>query len=101
MPAKSIATIATMGIDIGKNSFHVVRLDQHGAARHPRQGWAGKILPIRSILLPLLIAITFNNRFGLSRQHGSTREWPMPMETLAGSFRCLYGSAVEEVPRCA
>jgi len=23
--------LATMGIDIGKNSFHVVGLDQHGA----------------------------------------------------------------------
>src|SRR5262249_22108466 len=28
MSSKSIATIATMGIDIGKNSFHVVGLDQ-------------------------------------------------------------------------
>jgi transposase len=24
-------TIAVIGIDIGKNSFHVVRLDHHGA----------------------------------------------------------------------
>ena len=28
---KPIATIATMGTDIGKNSFHVVGLDQRGA----------------------------------------------------------------------
>src|ERR1700693_25821 len=28
---KSNATIATIGIDIGKNSFHVVGLDQRGA----------------------------------------------------------------------
>src|SRR5258708_38449670 len=57
MSNKSIATIATMGIDIGKNSFHVVGLDRrrdraaaevvtrplydyrlrqyHGAAPHP------------------------------------------------------------------
>jgi transposase len=28
---KSNATVATMGIDIGKNSFHVVGLDQRGA----------------------------------------------------------------------
>jgi len=27
MSNKSITTIATMGIDIGKNSFHVVGLD--------------------------------------------------------------------------
>jgi hypothetical protein len=31
MSNKSIATIATMGIDIGKNSFHVVGLDRGGA----------------------------------------------------------------------
>jgi L-lactate oxidase len=30
MSNKSIATIATMGIDIGKNSFHVVGLDRRG-----------------------------------------------------------------------
>src|SRR5262249_27209715 len=31
MSNKSIATIATMGIDIGKNWFHVVGLDRRGA----------------------------------------------------------------------
>jgi hypothetical protein len=31
MSNKSIATIATMGIDTGKNSFHVVGLDRRGA----------------------------------------------------------------------
>ena len=31
MSNKSIATIATMGIDLGKNSFHVVGLDGRGA----------------------------------------------------------------------
>jgi len=31
MSNKSIATIATMGIDICKNSFHVVGLDRRGA----------------------------------------------------------------------
>src|SRR5260370_2445356 len=31
MSNKSNATVATMGIDIGKNSFHVVGLDQLGA----------------------------------------------------------------------
>jgi hypothetical protein len=31
MSDKSIATVATMGIDIGKNSVHVVGLDQRGA----------------------------------------------------------------------
>jgi hypothetical protein len=31
MSNKTIATIATMGIDIGKNSFHVVGFDRRGA----------------------------------------------------------------------
>jgi len=31
MSNKSIATIATMGIDIGKNWFHVIGLDRRGA----------------------------------------------------------------------
>jgi hypothetical protein len=39
MSNKPIATIATMGIDIGKNSFHVVGLDQRGAIVL-RQKWS-------------------------------------------------------------
>jgi hypothetical protein len=31
MSNKSAATIATMSIDIGRNSFHVVGLDRHSA----------------------------------------------------------------------
>jgi hypothetical protein len=43
MSSKSIATIATIGIDIGMNSFHVVGLDQRGAIVL-RQKWSrGKI----------------------------------------------------------
>ena len=36
---KPIATIAAMGTDIGKNSFHVVGLDQRGAIVL-RQRWS-------------------------------------------------------------
>jgi hypothetical protein len=39
MSNKSSATVATMGIDIGKNSFHVVGLDQRGAIVL-RQKWS-------------------------------------------------------------
>ena len=39
MSNKSNATVATMGIDIGKNSFHVVGLDQRGAIVL-RQKWS-------------------------------------------------------------
>jgi hypothetical protein len=38
MSNKSIATIAPMGIDIGKNSFHVVGLDRRGAIVLRRRG---------------------------------------------------------------
>ena len=31
MPEKSATRIAVIGIDIGKNSFHLVGLDQRGA----------------------------------------------------------------------
>ena len=31
MSKKSTAAVATTGIDIGKNSFHVVGHDEHGA----------------------------------------------------------------------
>jgi hypothetical protein len=36
MSNKSTASVATMGIDIGKNSFHVVGLDQRGAQERRR-----------------------------------------------------------------
>jgi transposase len=39
MSNKSNPTVATMGIDIGKNSFHVVDLDQRGAIVL-RQKWS-------------------------------------------------------------
>ena len=43
MSNRSTAIVATMGIDIGKNSFHVVGLDQRGAIvlrqKWSRAGW--------------------------------------------------------------
>jgi transposase len=39
MSNKSTAIVATMGIDIGKNSFHIVGLDQRGAIVL-RQKWS-------------------------------------------------------------
>jgi hypothetical protein len=33
-------TIAVIGVDIGKNSFHVVGLDQRGAARPGKRQWS-------------------------------------------------------------
>ena len=38
MPRSTSLSVATMGIDIGKNSFHVVGLDQRGAIV-VRQRW--------------------------------------------------------------
>src|ERR1700682_1739889 len=39
MSNKSTTTVATMGIDIGKNSFHVIGLDERGAIVL-RQKWS-------------------------------------------------------------
>ena len=51
MSNKSIATIATMGIDIGKNSFHVVGLDQRGAIVL-RQKWSRGQIEARLANIP-------------------------------------------------
>jgi transposase len=57
MSNKSTATIATMGIDIGKNSFHVVGLDQRGAIVL-RQKWSrGQIEARLSNVPPCLIGM--------------------------------------------
>src|SRR6266481_2506174 len=57
MSNKSIATIATMGIDIGKNSFHVVGLDRRGAIVL-RQKWSrGQIEARLAAMPPCLIGM--------------------------------------------
>ena len=57
MSNKSIATIATMGIDIGKNSFHVVGLDRRGAIVL-RQKWSrGQIEARLANMPPCLIGM--------------------------------------------
>jgi transposase len=57
MSTKSKPTVATMGIDIGKNSFHVVGLDQRGAIVL-RQKWSrGQIEARLANLPPCLIGL--------------------------------------------
>jgi len=57
MSNKSNATIATMGIDIGKNSFHVVGLDQRGAIVL-RQKWSrGQVEARLANMPPCLIGM--------------------------------------------
>jgi transposase len=54
---QSIPTVATMGIDIGKNSFHVVGLDQRGAIVL-RQKWSrGQIEARLAAMPPCLIGM--------------------------------------------
>ena len=45
-----LSTVAVIGIDIGKNSFHVVGLDGGGAIVL-RQKWLGRICRLRSFSL--------------------------------------------------
>ncbi len=57
MPNKSSANVATMGIDIGKNSFHVVGLDQRGAIVL-RQKWSrGQVEARLAAMTPCLIGM--------------------------------------------
>jgi transposase len=57
MSNKSIATIATMGIDIGKNSFYVVGLDRRGAIVL-RQKWSrGQVETRLAAMPPCLIGM--------------------------------------------
>jgi transposase len=57
MSNKSIATIVTMGIDIGKNSFHVVGLDRRRAIVL-RQKWSrGQIEARLAATPPCLIGM--------------------------------------------
>jgi transposase len=51
MSNKSTATVATMGIDIGKNSFHVVGLDRRGAIVL-RQKWSRAQVEARLANIP-------------------------------------------------
>jgi transposase len=51
MSNKSNATAATMGIDIGKNSFHVVGLDQRGSIVL-RQKWSRRQVETRLAGMP-------------------------------------------------
>jgi len=57
MSNKSTANVATMGIDIGKNSFHVVGLDQRGAIVL-RQKWSrGQVEARLAAMTPCLIGM--------------------------------------------
>jgi transposase len=57
MSDKSNLTVATMGIDIGKNSFHVVGLDRHGAIVL-RQKWSrGQVEARLANMPPCLIGM--------------------------------------------
>src|SRR2546423_6854681 len=51
MSNKSNPTVATMGIDIGKNSFHVIGLDQRGAIML-RQKWSRRQIEARVATIP-------------------------------------------------
>ena len=51
MSSKSNLPVATMGIDIGKNAFHVVGLDRRGAIVL-RQRWSRRQVEVRLANMP-------------------------------------------------
>jgi hypothetical protein len=61
MSNKSNAAVAAMGIDIGKNSFHVVGLDQRGAIAL-RQKWSRGQVEGRLVGAPWRLAAPPNRR---------------------------------------
>jgi transposase len=57
MPATTAQTVSVVGIDIGKNSFHIVGLDDRGAIVL-RQKWSrGQVEPRLANLPPCLIGM--------------------------------------------
>jgi transposase len=54
---KSIATVATMGIDIGKNSFHVIGLDRRGAIVLRQKRSRGQVEARLAAMPPCLIGM--------------------------------------------
>jgi hypothetical protein len=54
MSNKSNLTVATIGIDIGKNAFHIVGLDQRGAIAL-RQRWSRGQIEARLANMPLCL----------------------------------------------
>jgi transposase len=55
MSNKRTPIVATMGIDIGKNSFHVVGLDQRGAIVLPQKWSRGQVEARLANMPPCLI----------------------------------------------
>jgi hypothetical protein len=95
MSNKSNATVATMGIDIGKNSFHVVGLDQRGAIVL-RQKWSrGQIEARLANIAPCLIGMEASNRRPSPRSdhasyldHWQPRSSPRPRMRNARPISC-------------
>ncbi len=74
MPEKLNSATAVIGIDIGKNSFHVVGLDQRGAIVL-RQKWSrGQVQTRFANMPPCLIGMeACGGAHHLSRRDGVTR----------------------------
>ena len=75
MPRSTNLSVATMGIDIGKNSFHVVGLDQRGAIV-VRQRWTRSQIRVRLANMPpcLIASVPITSAAGcirLATTHGS------------------------------
>jgi transposase len=70
MSNKSIATIATMGIDIGKNSFHVVALDRRGAIVLRQKRSRGQVEARLAQMLACLIGVGAHQLSRKLQSHG-------------------------------
>jgi hypothetical protein len=101
MSNKSTATIATMGIDIGKNSFHVIGLDERGAIVL-RQKWSrGQMEARLANMPPCLIGMeACVGAHHLSRKlqsygHDAWLMAPWPTGRFAGRSGRQFGSVAD------
>jgi hypothetical protein len=111
MSNKSDSTVTTIGIDIGKNSFHVVGLDRRGAIVL-RQKWSrgqieGRLANMPPCLGPIVTHGAFSQRTpphrsprSLQLRRGSTRRIPVPVRAGRACRRSGGESETGDRPCC-
>src|SRR2546425_8029380 len=91
-------TIAVIGVDIGKNSFHVVGLDQRGAIVL-RQKWSrGQVEPRFANMPPCLIGMEGLRR-GTSSQSQAQGSWARCPADASQARSPLFEGTEERLPR--
>jgi hypothetical protein len=99
MPRSTNLSVATMGIDIGKNSFHVVGLDQRGAIV-VRQRWTRSQIRARLANMPPCLIGMEALRRSPSPQLQAAFAWPRCAAHASEVRQTVSQRAKERFPRC-